>query len=182
MTGLFSRSAGAILLATALTSQALAATPTQGTFGSTSTGVITINASVPSRIQISGLSDVSLLNQDPTANAVSAQTVCVWSNSGTHGYNITATGSSTAGSGFNLASTAGTVPYAVNWTDGNATSAALVSGTNKTGFKSTATSPTCSSGPAAAEALKVTVLSTDLQTMQALTTYTGTLTLVVAPE
>jgi len=181
MTALLSRSAVAILLATALTNQALA-TPTQGTLGSTSTGVITINASVPNRIQISGLSDVSLLNQDPTVNAVSTQTLCVWSNTSTHGYNVTATGSSTAGSGFNLASTAGTVPYAVNWTDAKATSAALTSGTNKIGFKSTATSPTCSSGPAAAEALKVTVLSTDLQTMQAATTYTGTLTLVVPPE
>jgi hypothetical protein len=183
MTALLSRSVAALSLASVLTSQAGAVTtPQQGSLGTTSTGVISINASVPNRIEISGLTDVSLLNQDPSVNAVSSQTVCVWSNSSTRGYNITATGNSTAGSGFNLASAAGSVPYAVNWTDAKATSATLVSGTNKTGFKSTATSPDCSSGPAAAEALKVTILAADLQSMQGATTYTGTLTLVVAPE
>lgn len=177
---LISQSAVALLLATNLASGA-GATATQGSFGSTSQGSITINASVPNRIEISGLTDVSLLNQDPTVNAVSTQNVCVWSNTSTHGYNITASGSGTSGA-FTLSGGSSTVPYSVNWTDAKGTSSNLLAATNVPGFKSTATNPTCSSGPAGAEALKVTVLAADLQSMQAATIYTGTLTLVVAPE
>ena len=68
----------------------------QGTLGTTSTGSISIGASVPNRVQISNLADVSFTNQDPSVAASNAQNVCVWSNSSTKGYNITATGSGAA--------------------------------------------------------------------------------------
>src|SRR5689334_1477427 len=84
----------------ALASAAHAAT--QGTLGSTSTGSITINASVPNRIQLTGLSDVSFTNQDPAVAGANAQNLCVWSNSATRGYYVTATGSGAA-SAFTLA-------------------------------------------------------------------------------
>ena len=70
---------------------------TQGSFGATSTGTLTINASVPGRVRISGLSDVTFSNVDPSTNASVAQNVCVWSNTSTRGYNITATGSGAEG-------------------------------------------------------------------------------------
>jgi len=86
----------------------------QGTLGTTSTGSISIGASVPNRVQISNLADVSFTNQDPSVAASNAQNVCVWSNSSTKGYNITATGSGAANA-FTLSNGAATVPYSVEW-------------------------------------------------------------------
>ena len=50
------------------------------------------------------------------------------------------------------------------------------------GLTSTATNPTCSAGPTSSASLIVKISTANLQAMQAATTYTGTLTLVVAPE
>lgn len=156
---------------------------TQGTLGSTSTGSITINASVPNRIQLTGLSDVSFTNQDPTVAASNAQNLCVWSNSATRGYYVTATGSGAA-SAFTLANGASTVPYSVEWAGASAQSSgtALATATALHGLTSTATNPTCASGPSSSASLIVKMPTTSLQAMQAAATYTGTLTLVVAPE
>jgi len=156
---------------------------TQGTLGATSTGSIAIGASVPNRVQLSGLTDVSFTNQDPATAALNAQNVCVWSNTSTKGYNVTATGSGTA-SAFTLSSGALTVPYSVQWSQssGQTSGTALATGTALTGLKSTATSANCSSGVTSSASLIVSMTTANLQTMQAATTYTGTLTLVVAPE
>lgn len=169
------------LLALGLATAATAATP--GTLGSTSTGTVSISASVPGRVQISGLTDVDFTNQDPSADAADAQSVCVWSNTSTRGYGITAAGSGVGGA-FTLVNSSVTVPYTVEWagTAGQSSGAALIPGTALTGLTSTATNPTCSAGPAATASLIVKVAAADLQNMQALTSYNGTLTLVVAPE
>jgi hypothetical protein len=171
----------AVLSAGTLSSGALAAS--QGTLGSTSTGSLSISASVPNRIQLTGLTDVAFTNQDPSTPASSAQNVCVWANTSTKGYNVTATGSGTSGA-FTLANGATTVPYSVEWSSssGATSGLALAAGTALTGLLSTATSPTCSAGPASSASLIVNLSATDLQSMQAATSYTGTLTLVVAPE
>ena len=118
--------AGIIMAALA---QGTALGATQGSLGSTSTGSISIGASVPNRIQISGLADVSFTNQDPATPAANAQNVCVWSNTSTKGYNVTATGSGT-GSAFTLANGAATVSYAVEWagSSGQSTGTALTTG------------------------------------------------------
>lgn len=173
-----SAACGAALLANGT---ALAAS--QGSLGTTSTGSIQIGASVPNRVQISGLSDVSFANQDPATAAANAQNVCVWSNTSTRGYNVTASGSG-ASSAFTLASGAATVPYSVEWSgsSGQSSGSALTSGTALTGLTSTAASATCASGASSSASLIVRISSANLQTMQAATTYTGTLTLVVAPE
>ena len=154
-----------------------------GTLGSTSTGSVSINASVPSRVRISGLSDVTLANVDPAVDASDTQDVCVWSNTSTKGYNVTATGSGAANA-FTLAAGASTVPYSVEWsgTSGQTSGTGLTTGGALTGLTSTATNATCSSGPLASASLIVKIASADLQSMQAATNYTGTLTLVVAPE
>lgn len=113
---------------------ALASTP--GSLGSTSTGSIGIQASVPSRVRISGLTDVSFLNVDPTLNASSAQNVCVWSNTSTRGYNITALGSG-SGNAFTLGGTGLTsIPYSVAWSSssGQSSGNALTAGTAATGL------------------------------------------------
>ena len=156
---------------------------TTGTLAATSTGTVTINASVPNRVQLTGLTDVSFLNQDPATAAQNAQNVCVWSNTSTKGYNVTASGSGTA-SAFTLSNGSATVPYSVEWsgTSGVSSGTALLTGAALTGLKSTATSATCSAGPASSASLIVKMTTANLQTMQAATSYTGTLTLVVAPE
>ena len=59
---------------------------TQGSQGTTSTGSITVNASVAARVDISNLSDVTFTDADlgPILNtagqATKPQNVCVWSN------------------------------------------------------------------------------------------------------
>lgn len=182
MTRFLSQSAVALLLAAVLTSEA-GATATQGSLGSTSTGSITISASVPNRVELSGLSDVSFLNQDPSTAATSAQNVCVWSNTSTRGYNVTANGSGSSNA-FTLSNGSATVPYSVQWSgsSGQSSGTALTAATALTGLTSTATSPTCSSGVTSSASLIVSMTAANLQAMQAATTYTGTLTLVVAPE
>jgi hypothetical protein len=156
---------------------------TQGTFGTTSTGSVTISASVPNRIQLTGLNDVTFTNQDPNVAAANAQNVCVWSNSATRGYYVTATGSGAA-SAFTLANGAATVPYTVEWagTSAQTSGTALSASTALHGLTSAATNPTCGSGPTSSASLIVRMSTASLQSMQAATTYTGTLTLVVAPE
>lgn len=173
----------AFVLAFSLATAPSAFAATQGTQGSTSTGSVNINASVPSRVRISGLTDVNLLNQDPTIDAVSSQDVCVWSNTATRGYSITATGSG-SGSAFTLAGSSSSVPYSVEWADSTAqtTGTSLTTGAAVTGFTSSATQQVCSAGPSASASLIIKIASADLSTMQAAQTYTGTLTLLVTPE
>jgi hypothetical protein len=171
----------AALLALATSSAADAAT--QGTLGSTSTGSVSVSASVPNRVQLTGLTDVAFTNQDPSVAASSAQNVCVWSNTSTRGYNVSASGSGSGGA-FTLANGASTVPYSVEWaaSSGATSGSALASGTALTGLTSTGINPTCSAGPASSASLVVKLSAANLQSMQAATSYTGSLTLVVAPE
>ncbi len=162
-------------------SQALAST--QGTLGATSTGTITITVSVPSRVQITALNDVTFANVDPTVTATNAQSNCVWSNTATKGYTITATGGGTGGA-FTLRSGALTpVTYSVQWNQstGQASGTALTAGTASGTFNSTATTPTCATAPTTSSSLIVSIPSAQLLTMASLTNYTDTLTLLVAP-
>jgi hypothetical protein len=156
---------------------------TQGTLGATSTGTISISASVPNRARITGLGDVAFTNQDPNTAASNAQNVCLWSNTATKGYTITASGSGTANA-FTLANGSLTVPYSVQWSgsSGQTSGSALTAGTASTGFVSTATNQTCASGPTSSASLIVNIATTDLGAMQAATSYTGTLTLLVTPQ
>ncbi|WP_294120402.1 hypothetical protein [Sphingomonas sp.] len=178
----YSASLAALAASVLIADPALAST--QGSFGSTSTGSVTINASVPGRVRISGLSDVTFSNVDPSVAASNAQNVCVWSNTSTRGYNITATGSGTANA-FTLASGAlPVVPYTVQWasTSGQTSGTSLTTGTAFVGQTSSATNQDCSAGPASSASLVVGISSATLQSMTAGATYNGTLTLVVAPE
>jgi hypothetical protein len=168
-------------LASSLAAPALAAT--QGTLGATSTGNITITASVPSRAQLTGLADVNFASVDPTVNASNAQNVCVWSNTATKGYTIRATGDGSA-SAFTLTNGTNTVPYTVEWnaTSGQTSGTALVTNVASATVTSTAVNPTCSSAPLTTASLVVRISSANLLTMSAGTSYTGVLTLLVTPQ
>ena len=169
-------------LATAFTS-APAFAASQGSLGATSTGSVSITASVPSRARITGLTDVDFTNQDPGTAASSAQNVCVWSNTATKGYTLTATGSGTA-SAFTLTNGSGTVPYTVEWaaTSGQTTGTAVTTGTATSTLTTTAVNQTCSAAPTSTSSLIVRVSTAALGTMDAGSSYTGTLTLVITPQ
>lgn len=177
------------LFATAIACAALLAggsaqAATQGTLGATSTGSVTITASVPNRTQISGLTDINFTNADPSANATSTQNDCVWSNTATKGYSIRATGSG-AGGAFLLANASLTpIPYSVQWSQssGQSSGTALTAGATLAGQVTTATSPTCGTAPSTTSSLIVSIAAADLQNMVATTNYTGTLTLLVTPQ
>jgi hypothetical protein len=173
---------GALLACCALGTASPSFAATQGSAGATSTGTVGISATVPGRVQISGLSDIAFGTVDPASAAASAEDVCVWSNTSGRGYTVTATGSG-AGNAFALSDGTNSLAYAVEWagTSGQAAGTALVSGTALGGLSSTATNPTCSSGSAASASLIVKMTAADLQAAVA-SSYTGTLTLVVAPQ
>lgn len=183
-TSLFRRcgAAGSVLLLACSSVAANAAT--QGTLGATSTGTVGISATIPARVQITGLSDFGFGSIEPGAAASTSKNVCVWSNTGTKGYNITATGDG-ASSAFTLSNGSTTLAYGVEWagSSAQATGTALTTNTAATGFTSTAVSPTCAAAPTTTASLIVKF--TSAQTLAAVgsgTAYTGTLTLVVAPE
>lgn len=169
------------MLCTLASSQAMAAT--QGLQGATSTGQVVVSARVPNRARISGLADVSFLNQNPSAAASRPQNVCVWSNTATRRYRVTATGSGAANA-FRLVNGALTVPYTVRWNaaPGRITGTNLTTGTASAILTSTATHQSCASGPTASASLIVGITAANLGTMRAATLYSGTLTLVVSPQ
>jgi hypothetical protein len=156
---------------------------TQGSLGATSTGTVTITASVANRAQITGLTDVAFTNVDPASAATLSQSNCVWSNTANKGYSITATGSGTSGA-FTLANGGLTVPYSVQWnaSGGQTSGTALSAGTALAGMISTAANPTCSTGAATTSSLIVSIAASNLQGMTSATSYTGSLTLLVTPQ
>jgi hypothetical protein len=170
-------------MATGLMAISPAAASTNGTLGATSTGSVTITASVANRAQITGLNDVAFTNVDPGSAATNAQSNCVWSNTATKGYSITATGSGTSGA-FTLANGSLSVPYSVQWaaSSGQSSGTALAAGTALAGMTSTAVNPTCSSSPSTTSSLIISISAGNLQNMASATTYTGTLTLLVTPQ
>ena len=173
--------AGVVLLAASTVAQA---TPTQGSIGATSQGSVLVTATVPARVQITGLTDLSFGTLDPTTAASNSENVCVWSNTSTKGYNVTATGDGGgSGSTFKLASGGNKLDYTVEWaaTSGAASGTLLTTNIPKTGLTSNAATPNCSSSTSATLFVKFSTAQMQAAVGSA-TAYTGTLTLVVAPE
>jgi len=173
---------GLLIAGAALAMPASALAATQGTAGATSTGSVSISATIPGRVQLSGLADVAFGTVDPTVAAAQAENVCVWSNTSGKGYTVTATGSGTSNA-FTVSDGTNTVPYSVEWagSSGQSSGTALVSGTALGGLSSTAANPTCSAGPSATASLIVRMTAASLQAAVA-SSYLGTLTLLVAPQ
>lgn len=168
-------------LATLMVPEGGALAATQGTVGATSTGSITITLSVAQRVRIGGLSDVSLAAVSPDETATAAQSVCVWSNTATRGYSVTASGSG-GGGAFVLASGAQSTRYDVAWNGsaGQGSGTRLAPGSPLAGQTSSAITPDCAAGPSAS--LTVSVEASELRAAQAEATYLGTLNLLVSPE
>ena len=134
-------------------------------------------------VRISNLSDVAfgtLTNLG--ADAVNSQSVCVFANTSSNGYRITASGSSSGGS-FALGSGPNLLGYEVQWSPspGQSSGTALSPNVSLTGLFTTATQQTCNSGPASSASLIVVLRSSALSSAAA-GSYSGTLTLVLGPE
>lgn len=172
-----------VAVATVMVYSAPAVAATDGDLGATSTGSVLITASVPNRARISKLVNIDFSSQDPATAALSSQNVCVWSNTATHAYTITATGSGSANA-FTLSNGTATVPYSVQWASSldQTSGTPLTAGTASSSLTSGATQQFCSSGPAGSASLIVGIGTTDLGAMTAGSSYTGTLTLLVSPQ
>lgn len=155
---------------------------TDGTPGATSTGTALVTMQTQALARITDLDDIDLGTWNGTTGLSAADNICVWST--TRGYQITASGSGTAGA-FTLTDGTDTIAYSVAWDDaaGAASGTALATGTALTAQASGATSATCQGGTTPTATVLVSVSQTDLEAATFNSAvYSGTLTLVVAPE
>lgn len=146
-------------------------------------GLFPSSGTAAPNVQITGLSDVSFgILANLNADLNSAQSVCVFSNTKTNGYNVMASGTGTGGA-FTLASGSRALAYEVQWSGsaGQTSGVQLSPNAALTGLTSTATQQTCNKGPATTASFIVLVRSANLSTATA-GTYTGTLTLTISPE
>ncbi|MGN6850645.1 MAG: hypothetical protein ACTHJK_14410 [Sphingomicrobium sp.] len=150
--------------------------------------LLLLGATSPARaasnnVRISSLADVAFgLLTNLSADAVSSQSVCVYANTATNGYNVRASGSGPGGA-FSLASAGGSLPFAVEWngSSGQSSGAQLTPNVALSGEVSSATQQTCNSGPATSASLIVILRAAALSSATA-GSYNGSLTLVIGPE
>lgn len=140
-------------------------------------------ASAANTVRITKLSDVAFGTiANLGVDTVRSQSVCIFSGTGTSGYNVRAIGSG-IGNAFMLVNGTKTLAYEVQWNSNSG----QTSGTNLspnvagTGLISTARNQSCASGPPTAASLIVVVRSAAASSATA-GNYSGTLTLVFAPE
>jgi hypothetical protein len=136
------------------------------------------------RVRISALSDVSFgIITNFAADSVRSESLCLYAKSPPlDQYRITASGSGPGGS-FELSSGSDSLPYEVQWNDvaGQSGGAPLVANQPLTGQQSTASIDDCSKGAATSASLLVVLRSAAVAAASS-GTYTGTLTLLVAPQ
>lgn len=143
----------------------------------------TAASAASNKVRMTNLSDVAFgtianLNVDAVRN----ESLCLYADTSSLGYNITATGTG-AGGAFQLSSGAGSMAYDVEWSSaaGQSSGTQLTPNVPLTGQTSSATHQTCNNGPAATASLILVVRSTALSSAAA-GTYGGSLTLLVGPE
>ena len=135
------------------------------------------------KVRISNLTDVAFgsianLNVD----AVRSESLCLFADTNTNGYNVTATGTGPGGA-FQLTSGVQSLAYEVQWSSssGQTSGAQLSPNVPLTGQISSATHQACSNGPSSSASLVLILRSSALSSASA-GTYNGTLTLLVGPE
>jgi len=135
------------------------------------------------KVRISNLADVGFgtvanLNVD----AQQSQSICVYADTNTNGYNVTGIGTGPGGA-FELSSGASSLSYDVLWSSsaGQSSGAQLTPNVPLTGQSSGATQQACNVGPATSASLIVVLRSVALSSAAA-GTYNGSLTLIIGPE
>lgn len=135
------------------------------------------------KVRITNLSDVAFGTlANLSIDAVRSQSVCLYADTNTNGYNVTATGTGPGGA-FELSSGVRSMAYVVEWnsSSGQSAGAQMTPNVPLTGQVSAATHQTCNNGPATSASLVLILRSSALSSATA-GTYNGTLTLVVGPE
>jgi hypothetical protein len=153
----------------------------QGAIDATSEGNLEVTLELPELVRISDLQDIDLGTFDGAA-LDGTDDVCVWST--TRGYSITATGDGGGGAFTLTANTSDDfLDYAVEWAEsaGQTSGTPLTSGTSLGNLTTTATSTDCNGGNDTNATVIVAVAEDDLAAVTA-DSYSGTLTLLVAPE
>ena len=135
------------------------------------------------KVRITNLSDVafgSLANL--SVDAVRSQSVCLYADTNTNGYTITAMGTGPSGA-FQLTSGLAVMDYEVQWSSsaGQSSGAQMAPNIPLTGQVSPATHQACNNGPPTSASFIVLLRSNALSGAEA-GAYNGTLTLVVGPE
>lgn len=134
-------------------------------------------------VRITSLSDIGFGTvSNLSADAIQSESLCVYANTATNGYNVRAFGSGGAGA-FTLASGADTLPFEVQWSPsaGQSSGVQLIPNVALSGQVTSATQQTCNSGPAVSASL-VVILRTAALSSAAAGSYSGSLTLVIGPE
>jgi hypothetical protein len=135
------------------------------------------------KVRITDLSDVNFgVIGNLGVDAIRSQSVCLFADTNSNGYNVTASGTGPGGA-FVLSSGPRTMSYEVQWSNssGQGSGTQLASNVPLTGQVSGATHQTCSNGPATTASLIILLRSNVLSSATA-GAYNGTLTLVVGVE
>jgi hypothetical protein len=170
---------GAVGSAIALTFGAAAEAASDGNVGATSTGSVAIRASVANRVQLSGAEDISFTTT-ASSNAFEVQ---VWSRTPTNRFHVSAVGSGPGGEFILANGVAPAIHYSVDWGPLHEprplpAAAAMLSADVPRGRGRTPTG----AAPVATARLVVGIAGSDVRRLAESASYTGTLTLVVAPE
>lgn len=170
--------AGFAIAAALIVPAQLSNAATDGNMGATSTGSLVITARVPNLVRITGLADLDLGTWDGANPMAGSDAVCVYST--TRAYTLTAMGSG-AGNAFTLTDGTNTVAYSVNWQSEGGANNALTTGTTVPNLGANHNSVTCNGHASDNATVTVSVSVAALSAIPA-GTYTGTLTLTVAPD
>ncbi len=142
------------------------------------------HASAADKVRISALSDLSFgIITNFAADSVRSESLCLYAKSPPlDQYRITASGSGPGGS-FDLTSGSDNLPYEVQWSAsaGQSVGVPLMANQPLTAQQATASVDDCSKGAATTASLVVVVRSAAVSAASS-GSYTGTLTLLVAPE
>jgi hypothetical protein len=179
------RKAATVALSTAMlagTAIGPAFAASNGSVGASSTGTSTVTAFVGSLVRVTAVDDLALGTWTGTGALETTDSVCIWTTTG--GYNVTATGDGGGGSAFQLSNGAsGTLDYTVKWDDAPASSTltTMTSGTALSGQVSGANTTDCNAGASLTATVGVEISESSLTAADS-GSYSGVLTLVIAPE
>jgi hypothetical protein len=155
---------------------------TNGSVGATSSGSATVTAFVGALVRVTAVDDLALGTWTGVGSLATADNVCIWTTTG--GYNVTASGDGGGGSDFALSNGAsGSLAYTVKWDDtaSSSTLTTMTTGTALTGQVSGANSTDCNAGANLSATVAVEIAEADLTAADS-GSYSGVLTLVIAPE
>ena len=137
---------------------------------------------VSNKVRITKLVDIAFGTiANLGADAVRSESVCLFADTNTRGYNVTATGTGTGGA-FELSGPR-SMAFDVQWSSssGQSSGTQLVPNVPLTGQASSATQQTCGAGPATSASLVVILRAAALSSAGA-GAYSGTLTVLIGPE